>query len=295
MHRVAEEAFRPGTLYVCATPLGNLGDLTERARAALAVADVVAAERPVHTRKLLQHLGVPLSKLRPAADSTPEPALRDIIDVLRGGGTVVAVTDAGTPGVSDPGSRLVKLAYEAGCCVSPLPGPSALTAALSICGFDTRRVLMEGFLPRKRGPRREALSRALETDAAIVLFESPHRVEQTLHDLADLAPERPLLLLREATKLHEQTLRGTARELLTQIGDAPRGEVTIVIAPPTEGIRNAMANHELESQVACLLREGLSSRDVVRALMVLAGLPKSQAFALVRRIDRNPGTTEGDS
>ena len=292
---MAEDDLRPGTLYVCATPLGNLGDLSERARLVLAAADLVAAERPEHTRKLLSYLGIPSSKLRPAAESTPDRALEAIVDALRQGATVAMVTDAGTPGISDPGPRLVRLAVAAGCPVSPVPGASALCAALSISGFDTRRILMEGFLPRKEGARRAALSDCLAMGAAVVLFESPRRLCETLRTLAALSPVRPVMLLREATKLHEEVLRGTAQEILEQLGAEPRGEATLVIAPPSASEEEVActAKDAWEPQASRLLAEGLSPRDAVRALMVLGGLSKSRAFALVKQAAEEAGSDEG--
>lgn len=292
---MAEDDLRPGTLYVCATPLGNLGDLSERARRILSAADVVAAERPEHTRKLLSYLGISSSKLRPAAESTKDRALEAIVDSLRQGATVAMVTDAGTPGISDPGSRLVRLAVAAGCPVSPIPGASALCAALSISGFDTSRVLMEGFLPRKEGARRAVLGHSLAVNAAVVLFESPRRLCETLRTLATLAPARPAMVLREATKLHEEVLRGTAEEILERLGAEPRGEATLVIAPPSASEEEAAgtAKDAWESQASRLLAEGLSPRDAVRALMVLAGLSKSQAFALVKHAAEEAGSVEG--
>jgi 16S rRNA (cytidine1402-2'-O)-methyltransferase len=291
---MADQGLQPGTVYVCATPLGNLDDLSERAKAVLAAADVVAAERPQHTRKLLSHLGIPAGKLRPAAESTSEQSLDDIVRVAAEGGIVAVVADAGTPGVSDPGAPLVRRALAAGCPVRPIPGPSSLTAALSVSGFETRRVLMVGFPPRKPGARREALTEWTALPAAIVLFESPKRVRATVTDLGAVAPRRPLMLLREATKIHEEILRGTPGEVLAALDDAPKGEMTLVVSPPGEADGPSEANEDWSSPVADLLADGVSPRDVVRALVALADLPKGRAFDIVQAVRDGMGSREGD-
>jgi len=289
---VAEDDLRPGTLYVCATPLGNLGDLSERARLVLAAADLVAAERPEHTRKLLSYLGIPSSKLRPAAESTPDRALEAIVDALRQGATVAMVTDAGTPGISDPGPRLVRLAVAAAPFPPfPVRAPSArlCRSAASTPDGSSWRASSQG----RRAP--DALPSAIAWPWAQPFFESPRRLCETLRTLAALSPVRPVMLLREATKLHEEVLRGTAQEVLEQLGAEPRGEATLVIAPPSASEEEVActAKDTWEPQASRLLAEGLSPRDAVRALMVLGGLSKSRAFALVKQAAEEAGSDEG--
>jgi 16S rRNA (cytidine1402-2'-O)-methyltransferase len=278
-------SFRRGALYVCATPLGNLEDLSPRALRLLAECDIIAAERPSHTLKLLAHFGIPAAKLRPAAESTSERALAEIVAAARAGAVVAAVSDAGTPGISDPGSRLVRLAIAAGVPVSPVPGPSAVPAALSVSGFDTRRVTIRGFLPRKPGPRQEELRGLLATGSTLVLFESPSRVADLLRDLAAECPDRQLALLREATKLHEEVVRGTAAQVSAAVGEA-RGEFTIVVSCPDPGTPpgdQAEQERGWLERTRALTDHGLRGRDVVRALMVLGGLSKSRAFDIARQ------------
>lgn len=271
-----------GVLYVCATPIGNLEDLSPRALRVLREASLIAAERPSHTLKLLSHYGIPGCKLRACAESTPDHMLEDLVAAVRGGSVVALVTDAGTPGVSDPAARLVQMVSAADLPVVPVPGPSALTAALSVSGFDTRRVLFLGFLSRRPGRRQTELRSALASGAVVALFESPARVRDTLAHLAALAPHRQVVVLREATKAHEQVLRGFPTEVIASLSSDPKGEFTLVVAPDEAAESVSAAAADLSARARRLLAEGLSTRDVVRALSVLCGLSRSRAFELVK-------------
>ncbi len=285
-----------GTLFVCATPIGNLDDLSPRALAVLRACDRIAAERPEHTRKLLARFGIPAGKLRPCAESTRERELGGLVEALRQGQCVALVSDAGTPGISDPGARLVALAVAAGCTVRPVPGPSSLTAALSISGFAFEQALFLGFPPRKPGERAHALERALAQEACVVLFESPERIRATLAAVGELAPRRPICLLREASKLHEEILRGTAAELLAALPESPIGEFTLVAAPPAPEERAGEPEQRdawLVERITALREEQLSAREIVRALVLLAEIPRNHAQRLVRAcIAREPGDDE---
>jgi len=277
--------FREGTLYVCATPIGNLEDLSPRALRLLRECDLIAAERPSHTRDLLRAFGVPPQKLRQCAESTPEGELRGMVRSLLDGATVALVTDAGTPGVSDPGSRLVALALAEGCRVLPVPGPSALTAALSVCGCDTRRVRVLGFLPRKPGERGRLLAELLDGDECVAFHESPARVRETLTELESLVPHRRLAALREATKVHEELLHGTASAVLERLGDPPQGEFTIVVEPRTRGEAAADSTRRdaaLAGRIARLLELGCCERCAIQALTQIADIPRNRATRLVR-------------
>ncbi len=223
---------RAGVLYIVGTPIGNLEDITLRALKTLAEADLIAAEDTRRTRKLLSRRGIAGKRLESHHDHNKEARTPGLLRRLEQGESVALVTDAGTPGLSDPGYYLVKRAIEAGIDVVPIPGPSALTAALSSSGLPTDRFAFEGFLPVKSGRRQrrlEALSRETRT---VVLFESPHRITKLLSELEERMAGRQVVIARELTKIHEEFLRGTVREVAEQIGRRKaRGEYVVLIAP----------------------------------------------------------------
>lgn len=220
-----------GTLYIMATPIGNLEDLTARAARMLCEVDVVAAEDTRQTLKILRHLKIEKPIVR--ADEffqrkRPEP----ILERLDGGLSVALVTDAGTPGISDPGSYLVRRAWDAGIKVVPIPGPSAVITALSMCGFDAVPFAFFGFLAKKGKERKQYVARMLEQDFASGFFESPHRVGKTLGELALAAPERWAFVGRELTKKYEQAYRAPLRQLAELFQSKPvKGECTVILGP----------------------------------------------------------------
>lgn len=271
-----------GTLYVVATPLGNLGDLTSRAAEILRRAPVVAAEDTRRTRGLLSHLGASPTLLSFHAHSG-ERRVETLLEILEEGRDVALVTDAGTPGVSDPGTELVAAAHAAGVTVVPLPGPSAVATALSAAGVPADRYLFLGFLPRKGSERSRLLSRAAVEEWSVVFFEAPSRLVSLLEDLAVAAgPGRPAMVARELTKLHEELRTGTVAELADYYSRVPpRGELTIVMegtgAPPPPPDRTADATEE----ATALLAEGLSRREVARRLTETLGMSRNDAYRLV--------------
>lgn len=271
-----------GTLYVVATPLGNLGDLSPRAAETLRQASVVAAEDTRRSRGLLSHLGAAPTLLSFHAHSG-ERRVETLLGILAEGRDVALVTDAGTPGVSDPGTELVAAALDAGYTVVPIPGPSAVATALSAAGIPADRYLFLGFLPRKGGERSRLLARAAAEEWSVVFFEAPTRLVTLLSDLAAAAgPGRRALVARELTKLHEELRAGTLAELADYYsGAAPRGELTVVMegtgAPPPAPDRTADAVEE----AAALLAEGLSRREVARRLTETHGLSRNDAYRLV--------------
>jgi 16S rRNA (cytidine1402-2'-O)-methyltransferase len=227
--RDADHAVRPGTLYVVATPVGNLDDITLRALRVLQTVDVIAAEDTRHTRLLMRHFGIE-TPLVSYHDHSGSERVRRIADRLQNGETVALVTDAGTPGVSDPGFTLLRECVSRGISVSPVPGASALVAALSVAGLPTDRIDFVGFPPRKVGARRALLQAYRERQATLVLFESPHRVEGLLRDAEEDLGDHPAALCRELTKVFEEIRRGTVRELLEGVRRAPpRGEIVLII------------------------------------------------------------------
>lgn len=214
-------------LYVVATPIGNLEDLSPRALRVLGEVTAVAAEDTRVTGRLLARHGLrrPMLSYRAPVE---ERTLRRVLDALAAG-DVALVTDAGTPGVSDPGARLVAAAAEAGHAVVPVPGPSSVGAAVSISGFGGPGYTFAGYLPRKQGELRRFLESLREAERMTVVFESPHRVLKSLAALAEVLPDRRLVVARELTKLHEQVVRGTAAEVDAAGGVTPRGEFVVVI------------------------------------------------------------------
>jgi len=275
-----------GRLLVVATPIGNLGDLSPRAADALREADAVAAEDTRRTLKLFGHLGVtpPAMLSLPAFDERGR--LGGILERLRDGQTVALCSDAGTPGISDPGAALVAAAWEAGATVIPIPGPSAAASALAASGFPADRFYFAGFLPRKGGARREALAAMARVPATLVLYEAGNRTSETLRDLAAALGDRLALVARELTKLHEQLERAPLTELAERFSGEVRGEVTLVVAPPPEGAPPLAeeAEEPLEGELRRRLEAGeppsALARDVARA----RGLKRSDVYDEIERL-----------
>jgi len=277
-----------GRLLVVATPIGNLGDLSPRAAEALRRADAVAAEDTRRTLKLFGHLGAkpPVLVSLPAFDERAR--LGPILDRLRDGQTVALCTDAGTPGISDPGAALVAAAWDVGAEVVPIPGPSAAASALAASGFAADRFFFAGFLPRKGGARREALALLARLPATLVLYEAGNRTRETLLDLAGALGDRPALVARELTKLHEQLERGPLLELATRFEGEVLGEVTLVVAPAAEGALPPVEEERepLESELARRLAAGEPPSALARAVAKARGLKRSDVYAAIERLKR---------
>jgi len=271
-----------GTLYVVATPIGNLGDLSDRAAEVLRTVDVVVAEDTRRTRTLLAHVGAHPADLLslPAFDEAGR--LARVVDRLAGGAAVALVTDAGTPGVSDPGTRLVDAAWQAGARVVPVPGPSAALTALSASGLPADRFLFAGFLPRKGGARAEALSWLRRVPATLVLFEAGNRAAATLEDLRQALGDRPAALARELTKLHEEIARGSLSELRRRFPGDLRGEVTLVVGGAGEAEEEAPIE-SVADEIARRLGAGEPPTAVARAIAQGRGIARGEAYALVEQ------------
>ena len=275
----------PGTLYIVATPLGNLGDLSARAAELLRTVPVVAAEDTRRTRGLLTHLGASPQLLSYHAHSQ-DRRVEALLAMLADGRDVALVSDAGTPGVSDPGSDLVAAARQAGVTVVPIPGPSAVATALSAAGLKGDRYLFLGFIPRKGGERARLLARAASEEWNVVFFEAPPRLVDLLGDLAEAAGGvRRAVVARELTKLHEEFRLGTLDELTGYYSEhPPRGELTIVLegtgtpADPPDRTADAV------QQATLLLAEGLTRREVVSRLSETLGLSRNDAYRLVMEL-----------
>jgi len=299
--RVVRAATEPrGGLFLVATPIGNLEDITLRAIRILKEADVVACEDTRRTRALLSHLDIhrPTISLH---EHNEQARIPQILTLLRDGKRVALVCDAGTPAISDPGAALVAAAAREGLPIVSVPGASAVTAAVALADFPAERFAFVGFLPRGRAERRRMLEALAALPMALVMFEAPHRVREALDDLARVFGDRRLMLVRELTKVHEQVLRGAAREVQAALGDTVRGEVTLVIAgaPAAPGRRDdagAKQPREAEGLVGAtrqspeqflrsLLARGLSRRDAARALEVAYGLPPREAYRMAAEQD----------
>ena len=268
-----------GGLILVATPIGNLGDLSPRAATALAAADVVACEDTRRTGRLLQHAGVDGARLLRVDAHTEDRVAARIVAHLDEGRTVAMVTDAGTPGISDPGERLVRRVLDAGHRVSVIPGPTAPVAALVASGLATNRWCMEGFLPRKGTDRVARLAELGVEERTIVLLESPRRLAATLGDLAGaLGGDRSVAVARELTKLHEETWRGTLAGAVDHYVEAPKGEVVIVVAgaPPSD--------EPDDQRVLAVVKEarsgGASTRDAADEAVRRLGVSRRRAYRL---------------
>ena len=267
-------------LYVVATPIGNLGDLTERARQTLSDCDAVVAEDTRRTSQLLHHFGLkkPLLSL-PAFDEAARAA--PLIERLKSGQSLALATDAGTPAISDPGGLLVRLAVEAGVTVVPIPGACAAVAAVSVSGFPEGRFHFAGFLPRKGKERLAMMAELSPLRAQLVFYESPHRLADTLADLAAALGDRPALVARELTKLHEELARGRLTELATRFAGEVKGEVVIVVAGAPEAIPALLGADELEAEVRARVGRGERPKEIAEAL---ATHGKREVYAMAVRI-----------
>ena len=272
-----------GTLYVVATPLGNLGDLSPRAADTLKQAAVVAAEDTRHTKPLLVHVGSRADLVSFHAHST-ERSLERLLRLLGAGTDVALVTDAGTPTVSDPGAELVAAARARGIAVVTIPGPTAVAAALAVSGLTADRYTFLGFLPRKGAERRRLLEFVAESEWTVVLFEAPNRVAELLADLAaacDGGAERSAAVSREMTKVFEETRTGTLAELAGYYAEAPpRGEVTIVVAG-TGKPRPVEVAIDPEARARALLAQGMTRKDVADQVAGETGISRNTAYRLV--------------
>jgi 16S rRNA (cytidine1402-2'-O)-methyltransferase len=266
----------PGTLHIVATPIGNLGDLGERAKQTLADADLVVAEDTRRTGRLLAAFGIQAT-LRSMFDGNERARTPGIVRELLDGRSVALVSDGGMPLVSDPGYRLVRACVEAGIEVAVVPGPSAVLAALAVSGLPTDRFVFEGFLPRTTAQRHARLVEIAREPRTIVLFEAPRRVAGLLRDIAAELGDRRVAVCRELTKSHEQVLRGSAAEVLDQLGDDPiRGEVVVVLdgdhAERTGDLAGAVAD------ARALIEEGSRKRDAARRVAAATGVPANEIY-----------------
>jgi 16S rRNA (cytidine1402-2'-O)-methyltransferase len=268
-----------GCLYLVATPIGNLEDITLRAIRILKEADVIACEDTRQTQKLLHHYGIrkEMVSYHDHNELTRSPEL--VID-LEQGAKIALVSDAGTPGISDPGHRLVTLCLRHHIPVVPIPGPSALVAALAASGLPTEEFLFVGFLPPRSGARRKALDALKMESRTLVFYEAPHRVVETLADASEILGARPGVIAREVTKVHEEFMRGPLPELLESARKrAPRGEITLLIGPGDPQTRQVDPNVSLKERVEQLEAEGgVDRKAALKQAARERGLGKREAY-----------------
>jgi 16S rRNA (cytidine1402-2'-O)-methyltransferase len=281
-----------GTLYIVATPIGNLEDISARALRVLAKAPVIAAEDTRHSRKLLNHFGIttPLISYHEHNQRQRE----DQLLARLAEGDVALITDAGTPAISDPGAGIVRTALIAGHAVSPIPGPSSLAAGVSVSGLIDGPFIMLGFLPRESAPRQAMVGRAGTTGWPLVLFESAQRLAATLQELGEALGDRNAVVLRELTKVHEEVRPGTLSDLAVWANTgAVRGEIVLVIGG-SQAASGAPADDAAEV-VAALRRAGLSPSKAAREAASITGLPRAELYALAMRpLDERSVGLEGE-
>ncbi len=273
-----------GALLLVATPIGNLGDMSQRAIDALNQAEIICCEDTRHSGKLLSHFGVTGKKLIVINEHTEYDAREEIVGFVASGKTVALITDAGTPGISDPGERIVVAVINAGLQVSAIPGPSALTMALVTSGLPTSRFVFEGFLPRSGAERTERLAMATTESRTTIYYEAPHRLIKTLSDLTTACGAvRRVVIARELTKLHEEFWRGTLQDANMHFAATePRGEFVIILepakppAPPT--------NEELVEAIRSEMNKGVSRKDSAARVSARFGVAKRHVYELALQV-----------
>lgn len=280
-----------GTLYLVATPIGNRLDVSQRAVETLRAVQLIAAEDTRHTGRLLEHLGIETPML--SYHALNERSRRERLLSALSGGDVALVSDAGTPGISDPGYDLVDAALTAGYRVSPIPGPSSAIAAVAASGLVPGPFYFQGFLPRKGVERRRALARAAASGAPVIIFEAANRLVATLSDLRESFGPRQAAIARELTKLHEEVRRGSLEDLAVHYDAVPpRGEIVVVVGA---GEETELDSGDAVSLVRSLRAAGLSPSEAAREAAAVSGIPRSEAYRLARRLKGERSPSEDDS
>ena len=281
-----------GQLILVATPIGNLGDISERMKQVLEQADLIACEDSRHSGRLVKHMGITSPKYIVVNDHTERDACNGIVEAIMGGKTVALITDAGTPGISDPGSVVVQAVIAAGLSVTAVPGPAALIMALIISGIPTTRFVFEGFLPRSGRDRAERLADIASEMRTVIFYEAPHRIARTLNDLATAChPDRLIAVTRELTKMHEEVWRGSVSEAALHFATVEAmGEFVVVLAaaeaplPADEDLIKEALVHEFST--------GLSTRDAVDAVVKKTSAPKRAVYALALLLNNKEVTND---
>jgi 16S rRNA (cytidine1402-2'-O)-methyltransferase len=266
-----------GTLFIVATPIGNLEDITFRAIRILKEVDVIAAEDTRHTLKLLNYYGISKPLVSYWGEKERAKA-EEVIGRLGIGHSVALVSDAGTPGISDPGGVLIKRALEEGIEVVPVPGPTALIAALTISGFSTEEFVFCGFLPAKQSQRRKFLGELSLEKRTVIIYESPHRVLESMAEISEIFGERRMVLAREITKLHEEVIRGTVSAVFERLGESKIvGEYVLVIEGRPEGEKGSRDEDAIK-EIRSLMRKGLGRKEAVKRVAEQYGLSRKELY-----------------
>lgn len=268
-----------GKLILVGTPIGNLEDMSLRALRTLEEADVVACEDSRRTRKLLTHFGTKVRDLVVYNEGNERRKAEVLVDRITKGATVALVSDAGMPGLSDPGYRLVRACVERHLPVEVVPGPTASVSALAVSGLPPGRFVFEGFLPRKKGDRQRRIAELASEQRTIVMFESPHRITESLNDLYEGLGDRPAALVRELTKIYESASRGTLSQLVERANEEPpRGEIVLVVGGAIHENRPEVSAQELAERTRALMAEGVERKEAMAKVAREAGVPKRAVF-----------------
>ncbi len=271
---------KPGTLYIVATPIGNLEDMTFRGVRILQTVNLIAAEDTRHTGKLLQHFQIKTPQIS-YHEHNRQSRIPELLEYMANGQAIALVSDAGMPGISDPGYELVIACIDAGITVVPIPGASAVITALSAAGLPTDRFVFEGFLPAKAGKRREYLESLQTESRTLIFYESPYRLQESLQDLATVwGGDRQIVLARELTKLYEEFWRGTIAEAIAHYSQRePQGEYTLVVAgnPP---VHPQLTEEQLKAELLQIMTQGISRSQASRQLAKITSLPRRQLYQL---------------
>ncbi len=274
-----------GVLYIVATPIGNLEDLTLRALRILKEVDLIAAEDTRHSRKLLEHYGV-RTALTSYHEHNEKSKAQKLVERMQSGERVALISDAGTPLLSDPGHRLVQEAIRAGIPVSPVPGPSALLAALSASGLPLESFAFEGFLPAKKRERREKLQSLSSEARTLVFYETPHRLKESLADIHEILGEREMVVAREISKWHEEFLRGSVGDLILRLTDQEvRGELTLVVSGATG--ETAAAENLVLAEIRKLKSDGMRVKDIAALLGEKYALAKREVYRMILQLENS--------
>lgn len=275
-----------GTLYIIATPIGNLEDITLRALRILKDVDLVAAEDTRHSRKLLTHFGIS-KPLTSYFDHNKNIKGALILDKLRNGLSVALISDAGTPCISDPGYQLVRDAVREGIDVVPIPGPCAAVSALSASGLPTDSFAFEGFLPNRVGKRREKLGRLKDESRVLIFYEAPTRLVASLSDILEIMGDREVVLAREVTKVYEEFLRGPLSHVMESLKERQvKGEIVLILAPH-DSVADTVDDRDIEEMLErYLAADGLSVKDAVKRVALETGMPRGMVYEAALRLKR---------
>lgn len=268
------------TLYMVATPIGNLEDITIRAVRVLKSVDLIAAESSAHTKELCRHYGI-LTRIIALNQHNQRARADAVLETLAAGGSAAYVSNAGTPGISDPGSYLVERILRAGIRVCPVPGPSAITGALSVSGLPAEGFLFAGFLPNRSAARRSELLKLAAEKWTIVFLEAPHRVKETLEDMLQVLGDRPLTMAREMTKIHEEVKRGTVSTILEHLElNEPRGEFTLVVGGSQEEMTEGLDDEKIVNIINLVAERPVGIKNTALRIAEVFDLPYRKVYRL---------------